>query len=191
MPGPLKNSSAFTRGVWTLITGTTLAQVIPFLITPILARYFFTKEDFGMLTVYTTTSMLLSKVTSFKYEYALVLEPKLSNRINLLGWCVMLVIGMTTVATLLALILEATLEGYLGSAVYFIPITLFSVGLSEIMNYWYNANRQYGTISIGKMSQAGGAESTKLIAGALEYSRLGLIAGRVAGGGRQHVSAGK
>ena len=67
-----ESQSEFSRNVLTLVTGTTLAQAIPVLISPILTRLY-SPEDFGVYAIYFSVLMITSVVATGKYEMAIVL----------------------------------------------------------------------------------------------------------------------
>jgi O-antigen/teichoic acid export membrane protein len=77
--------SSFLKDVFTLTAGTTFAQALPILITPILTRYFFTPEDFGILAVFMSVSGILSVGVTGGYENAIVLPEKEKDAVNLAG----------------------------------------------------------------------------------------------------------
>ena len=61
---PLKN-------VVTLITGTTVAQIIPFLISPILTRLY-KPEEFGNFTLYMSFVSVFGVIATLRYDLAVV-----------------------------------------------------------------------------------------------------------------------
>ncbi|OYT10601.1 MAG: hypothetical protein B6I18_08235 [Bacteroidetes bacterium 4572_112] len=75
------SNNEFWKNVATLLSASVLAQAIPFLLLPILQKWFFGPSDFGVLAIYTSVSLLLAGIASFKYELAIV------NSVELLVSC--------------------------------------------------------------------------------------------------------
>lgn len=76
--------SDFARQVTVLFAGSAFAQILPFLLLPILQRYFYTPEDFGVLSLYIVLADLIGKVGMFKLELGLVMHRKMKDASNLL-----------------------------------------------------------------------------------------------------------
>ena len=70
----LKPKSDFSKNVFTLITGTAIAQAIPIAISPILTRIY-NPEDFGVWALYISIITILASAITGKYELA-ILIPK-------------------------------------------------------------------------------------------------------------------
>ena len=67
--------SEFNKNVFTLIKGTTLAQLIVILASPILTRIY-TPEDFGVFALFSSALLILGAVATGKYELALMFPRK-------------------------------------------------------------------------------------------------------------------
>ena len=65
-------NSPFVKNVISLMTGTTAAQAIPILISPILTRLY-KPEEFGAFALYMAIASVLSVVVSGRYELAVIL----------------------------------------------------------------------------------------------------------------------
>ena len=80
--------SEFIRNVVTLITGTTVANVLPIAAAPILTRIF-TPKDFGLFAFYFSMVTILAVFTTARYELAITLPKKkklcISNRNFVMG----------------------------------------------------------------------------------------------------------
>jgi O-antigen/teichoic acid export membrane protein len=78
MISKLKPKSEFTRNVLTLMTGTTIAQVIPIAISPILTRLY-SPEDFGEFALFIAIASIFGFIANGRYEMALMLPKKDEN----------------------------------------------------------------------------------------------------------------
>src|SRR2546425_10423373 len=73
--------SEFIRHILTLITGTTIAQAIPLVVTPILTRIY-SPQDFGLFALYMSIIAILGVVATGRYELAIMLPEKDEDAIN-------------------------------------------------------------------------------------------------------------
>ena len=71
--------SEFFRNVCTLISGTTLAQIIPLAIYPALSRLY-TPEDFGVFALYTSILTISNIMATAKYELDILMRGEKINR---------------------------------------------------------------------------------------------------------------
>ena len=71
-------NTEFRRNVLTLLTGTTVAQLIPFLISPIITRLY-SPEDLGRLALFVSIISILSIISTCKYDAAILLPKEESN----------------------------------------------------------------------------------------------------------------
>ena len=78
----LKPKSEFSRNVFTLMTGTTIAQAIPIAISPILTRIY-TPEDFGLLALFLAITIIIGSIANGRYELAIMLPEKDEDAINI------------------------------------------------------------------------------------------------------------
>lgn len=175
----------FARDVFTLISGTTLAQAIPFLMLPILQRYFFSPADFGLLAVFTSFAEIFILAAALRYELAIVMQQRLKNAVNALGLSFFFVSLTTIIALLLIIIFHGQIVGFLeepaiGPFLYLVPVSILMAGSFKVFSYWYNRSGDYGLISGSKISQTVSGEGAKLATGMAGLAG-GLIIGRLIG----------
>ena len=87
----LKNirASEFVKNVFTIFTGNVVAQAIPFLMEPVLARIY-SPDDFAVVSVYLAVANLFSIVATGRYELAIMLpkeDKKSIKGLNLFHTC--------------------------------------------------------------------------------------------------------
>ena len=68
-------ASEFNRHVAAILSGSTLAQLIPLISEPILVR-FFTPVEFGILALFLAVATIFSSVATARYEMAIVLPKR-------------------------------------------------------------------------------------------------------------------
>ena len=76
------SGSEFSRNVLILMTGTTVAQSIPILISPILTRLY-SPEDFGLFALFLGIVSILGSIANGRYEIAIMLPKKDEDAINI------------------------------------------------------------------------------------------------------------
>lgn len=81
--GTEQETSKYLKAVFVLVSGTAIAQAIPFLLSPLLLRLY-TPKDFGFYGVFVSWVSVLSSFMSAKYELAIVLPESDDDGMNLL-----------------------------------------------------------------------------------------------------------
>jgi len=94
--GLFVRNDRFSRGVLTVLTGTTICKIIAFAAIPLLSRLF-TPEDFGVLALFSMVTATCATIVTWRYEAAVVLPDSDEEAINLLGVC----IGLSTATSIL------------------------------------------------------------------------------------------
>ena len=183
---PNKKVSSFSFDVFKLASGTAIAQALVILAMPLLTRLY-APELFGLLSVFTGITSVLTVFVCMSYEYAIVLPEDDGDASNLLGVSV----GFTTLFSLLTvpviciwggdiaqLFNVPTLVNYL----WMLPLSTFLSGLFSALNYWVSRTKQFGRLSIVKVTQSLAATLTKLGSGYAGYATGGMMVGANVGG---------
>jgi len=179
----LKLKSEFSRNVLTLMTGTTIAQAIPIAISPILTRIY-TPEDFGVLALFVAIVSVFGSIASGRYELAIMLPEKDEDAINVFA----LGLIITTIISLILLLVILLFNEYLiellgnreiGVWLYFIPITVFFIGLFNILSYFNNRKKQYKDIAMATIIKSIILAVVQLTIGFLKQGASGLIGGQI------------
>ena len=82
MVNKFKPKSEFSQNVLTLMIGTSIAQAIPILISPILTRIY-TPKDFGVLALFLAITTIFGSIANARYEIAIMLPKKDEDAINI------------------------------------------------------------------------------------------------------------
>ena len=177
--------SEFVRNVLKLISGTTLAQAIPFLILPIITRYY-TPDDFTVLENFMVFIEILVVLATFKYEFAIMQPNKDEDALQLVFLVILL---STTVSSIYFLIgfffgdsmaRAIPIPGFKDFAPW-IGIGVYLYALHLTFNYWFSRNKKYGMLATTKVVETSTAESTKLAWGIFKISNYGLVIGFITG----------
>lgn len=189
MIGRLLPKSAFARNVLTLMTGTTFAQAIPVMISPILTRLY-SPQEFGVFAFYLALVSVLSVLATGRYELAIMVPRKergaaavtviaLSASV-LVGAILFLVVALfgREIATLFNMS-----EHY--QLFYWVPLSVILMASYQALNYWCNRRSYYRKMATARMSQSISMSAAQVGAGYAGIGVFGLLGGAIAG----HFSA--
>jgi len=76
--------STFVRQVFTIFSGGAIAQIIPFLVEPLLTRIY-TPEEFALFAQFISITTLFTIVATARYELAIMLPNTLRLSVNILA----------------------------------------------------------------------------------------------------------
>lgn len=175
----------FARNVVTLMTGTTIAQGITIVISPILTRIY-SPEDFGAFAIYISLISVISVIATGRYELAIMLPEKDEEAVNILALSVMISFIVGILSLVLIFIFKQKILCLLNSAsignwLYAIPLTVFLMGVANAFNYWFNRKKKYQIMAKRRITQSLGTISINLIFGLLGLGIGGLIIGNIVG----------
>lgn len=182
----MKIKSDFAKNVLTVLSGSSIALVIPLLISPLLSRIF-SPEQFGYLALYVSMCAIGVVIASGRFELTIVLAP--SNRYAY--YLAMVAFGLTVLfcvvffvgSALLALFMPEFIERYLPIPVVFPLLTLgiFLLTATQILTAWSVRRKQYKQISQARVLQSAALCGGQLTTGALSFTMFGLVLGHTLG----------
>lgn len=168
-----------------LMSGSSIALLIPFIITPILTHYF-TPNDFGVWGTYSAVVAVVAVIANGRYELAIILPEKEGDAFNLFGASMLISLGVSVLSLILCFFfgdwLSTTLEmPELAPWLYFVPLAVFLIAIRQASNYWHNRNKRFDILSTGKIVQSGSTALTNLGIAKLFYFPMGLVIGTITG----------
>lgn len=177
--------SGFWRQVSVLAGGTAMAQVLVILSLPILTRLY-SPADFGVLQAYVSLTAIILVVTSWRYEYAIVLPKDDGDAAHLfvLSGCALII--TTVILSVLIFLPNSILFNFsnidsLRPYVWLIPIGVIGGGGYNILNYWAIRRNQYSAIALTQFGKSLGQVITQIALGVLTFGTSGLLLGDVIG----------
>lgn len=177
--------SKFSRNVFVLSTGTAISQVIPFIVLPILQKYFYGPSDFAMLATFVYFSEMIGVISTLKLEYAVGRQSTPQEARELVDAGFRVVAFSATGSLLLSVVCYFfdLIHGLhaLGAAIFLLPLVVACMGVIQLTSYWFNVRQEYSRLAANKMIQTTTGESLKLLTGFAGINFMGLIAGRTAG----------
>jgi len=168
----------FNKNLFTLMFGTALAQVIPFLLSPIISRLY-TPEAFGKYSLFISISGLLTIIATGKYDMAIILPKydKYAYHLVILSSILTLIFSFLVLVLLFPLKLIFKIEN-----LYFIlPFVVFAIGLNYVFDRFNNRIKNYKLMSIQRLIKSTVESIVSIFFAILFKNSLGLIWGFVIG----------
>lgn len=183
MINKLKPKSEFSRNVLTLMTGTTIAQAIPIAISPILTRIY-SPEDFGVFALFVAIASIFGSIVNGRYELAIMLPKKNENAINVVALGLVIAVFISFILLILVIFFKNYFiiilrNKEIGIWLYFIPVTVFFIGLFNILSYWNNRKKYYQDIANATIIKSIILSIIQLFIGILKPGVAGLISGQI------------
>lgn len=133
-----------------LLSANIIAQIIGLVVYPILTRIY-SPEDFGLLNLFLSISSILVILSTAEYYNAIVLPKEEKKAISIVQVCLLLLILITILTTISIGFSKQIASLFntpkLAEYYWMMPIIVFTLGLWNILNYWYIRNTQYNNIS--------------------------------------------
>ncbi len=180
-------NGGFARNSIILITGSSVAQLITILASPFLTRLY-SPSDFGAYAIYTSILAILGIVSCWRYDTSIVLPKDDEDASNLLGLSVVVCFLSTIFTLFFFLFFGKHISRLLGISNFsnwllLLPISVLSVGLFQIFNYWNIRQNKFKRLAKREITQSVTISTSSIIFGGA-FSLLGaggLVLGNVLG----------
>jgi|TARA_R110002072_G_scaffold212927_1_gene370341 O-antigen/teichoic acid export membrane protein len=177
--------SEFTKNVMRLVGSSTVAIAITLISLPIITRIY-SPEDFGQFQILLSTVGVLSVITSFRYEIAIVL-PKGRAEASAVYTLALIFLVLTTLLIALAffffggaflgLLNAEVLEPYL----FLMCIAIFLAGVVQVLRYAITREKRFKELGGNRVIEAASAQGMKISLGLFSPTFLSLFISQVAG----------
>jgi len=179
----LLKANPFFKNVVTLASGTTIAQGLQLVVSPILTRLY-TPDEFGLLALFVSFTAFLSVLATGRYELAVILPEKESHARKIVRLCIILLALSLIVFTLIFTfgrngILAFITDKRIGGWLYFVPVTVFLFSAFEVFKYYCIRHKAYRAVSESSIIKAGTASLVPLAFGFGNTGAMGLILGYI------------
>lgn len=171
-----------------LISGTTLAQLIPILLQPVLRRLYL-PETFGAYSVYLSLIGIISIISSFKYDLAIVLPKKIKLAANVLFLSIIFNILVCAVFLAVIIIWQNDILIFLNLSpkftifLFVVPIGVFLYSSYQCLNNWLIREKGFLPLTLNKFVRRGSEGVSQATLGIVNASG-GLLYGDIIG----HIS---
>lgn len=177
--------SEFHKNVITLMSGAIIAQIIPFIFSPVLSRIFSVK-DFAQLGIFSSIVTITSVVATGKFDYAIMIPKDDDDASTLLFVSFLLSIIYIFVLSFICLIfgnflVDNTNYVFLKDSLYLIPIAVFTVTSFSTLNYWVTRSKEYKVLAHNKVIKNLTTTSSSILIGFSRIIEGGLIIGQYLG----------
>lgn len=177
----------FFKNVMVLMTGTTLAQAIPILVSPVLTRIY-SPEQYGTLALFMSIVTVIAVIATFRYELSIMLPASDEDAINVFALAVFIALILSLFIILIILGFNQQFSCWLNNPsistwLYFVPLMVLLIGLYQSMHYWMSRHRQYRRLATAQVTRSGVKAGTQI---GLAYiipsvGTAGLITGAIVG----------
>ena len=175
--------SEFSKNILTILTGSSIAQLIPLLVSPLLTRIY-SPEDFGIFALYLSVLMIISSVATGRYEMAIMLAKDDEEVAAIVRVIILIMFSFSTVVLLIVFLCSHTISIQLGnekleSWLYFMPLSIISVGTYQTLNYLLIRYKYFKTVSTNKVFATTTNSSFQVYIGFVFETAFGFLIGRL------------
>jgi len=177
--------SDYIKNILTLMTGTTISQIIPIVMSPIFSRIY-RPEDFGVLALFMSFVGILSVIAAGRYDLAIMLPKDDKEAINIIVFSLIIVLSFSIAVFIGIIVFNNSIVIFLKnedikSWLFFVPLCVFITGIFQVFNFWYSRKKQFKLISVARVTHAAGTVATRLGLGLAGFKPGGLIVSTVLG----------
>ncbi|MBC8569470.1 lipopolysaccharide biosynthesis protein [Zongyangia hominis] len=178
--GMFKND--FVKNVLILVSGSTIAQFLPVILSPLLGRLY-TPSDFGVYTLFTSTVNILGQLVGLKYDFAIVVSDLDEKANGLFFLSMSLTVGISA-AMILAFPFATPIDRLLGGDghigwIFCLPLAALMTGMYSSLNYYNVRLKQYKAITNANIIKTVVQSILQLGFALLHWGAMGLILGQM------------
>lgn len=164
------------------MSGTMIAQVINLALNIVLFNHFYDSVDNAEFGMFSRVIGVAAAIATARYEFAMPIAKADVHSFRLYRLALRIAF-ITSGISGVVLIIPVLLQGNISDALFYglIPFGMFLAAYYSIGTNWAIRNRQFRSISLSKVTSAGGGGLLKLTFGWLGFGYIGLIAGTVGG----------
>lgn len=164
---------SLTRATLTLLAGSALAQALPLLLGPWIARLY-TPAEYGQFSLLWTVASNLAVVGCARYEFALALETGEKGAAALLALCLRVLLAMTATAILVGAAWMFWADLSVAAA---LPLAVLALAASQALAQWAARAAEFATLARARVVQWGGGAVAQLGFGLMQAGPWGLVGG--------------
>lgn len=171
----------FNKNILKLMTGTTISQAIPIMISPILTRIY-EPSDFGIYAMFMSIVMIFASIINARYDAAIMLPRKDSDAINIFALALIISIVISLILLIFIIIFYDKLiliigDEKIGLWLYFIPLGTFFIGLFNSLSFFNNRKKFYSDIAKANIIKSVILAVIQISIGLIKSGATGLISG--------------
>lgn len=180
-----KTDKNINKNIFILFTGSTLAQLIPIAIAPILTRLY-SPEEFGLLAIFISLAAIFSPIASLRYELSILLPKSNSDAKDLAYLCFGIICFFTLIFFVIILFARILFFEFfiglgVGNYIFLLPVLFFLMGTFNVFNQLKVRVKDFKIITFAVSLKAIGISLIQASLGFLKIGSLGLIMGQIIG----------
>ena len=173
----------FAKNIVTLLTGTTAAQIVPFLLSPVLTRLY-SPDDFGVLALFFSICSVLSVLAAGRYELSIVIPKKDSDAVNIVALSIVISVVFSLFLQLVFALFNSAISELLGNEsisfwLYFVPLVVFMMSLYNILRYFSIRIKDFKNVAVTRAVKSSAGAALKLLFGFAGFTSGGLVTGEI------------
>lgn len=149
-------SNTYVMQIFTLMSGTFIAQLVMLAFVPILTRLY-SPTEFGIYSLFLSVSNVLGLVSSLKYDQAIMLPRSDRNALALVVLSIFITLGMVVLVGLSVFLFDGLIIRYfngLSDVIWLIPAGVFLTGFLQIFNAYSSRYQFYRQLSVVRVINA-------------------------------------
>lgn len=178
-------SKQYGRNIARLMVGSTIAQAIPVIISPILTRIY-TPADLGVLGLFLALSNIFGQISNGRYELAIGLPQDDEDAIHVAAVCLLITCSLSLVLFVLVCCFDRTFAHWLGNLniklwLYFVPLAVLLIGVFQVLNYLSIRMSLFSSVAKANVVKSVCSAAVQVGLGLLKPGAFGLILGNLFG----------
>lgn len=171
--------SEFFINISTLVTGSFISQIIPFMVAPVISRLYY-PEDYAIVAAYNSITVFFTIIATGMYSSALMIDKSNEEAFITALVAIIITISITLISLLVFLLFNETIARITGIEnitfwLYLIPLTVFFTGGYQTLNMWNNRLKRYRRLATNRIIQTLITSGSTLLFGFLSYHSTGLM----------------
>ncbi|MEE9370791.1 MAG: oligosaccharide flippase family protein [Sedimentisphaerales bacterium] len=170
-----------------VMTGTALAQIIGFALTPVISRLF-TSEDFGLFGSFNAVLAVVAAGVTLQYSQAIMLPKKDEDAANVFAISLLSVIAITLACFFITYIFSDWLLGILKAPqskwlIWFLPVGIGISGMNQSFQAWCVRRKAFKRTAFSQMVRACVVGILQIVTGLFHFGGEGLVSSSVTANG--------
>ncbi len=178
-------SSRFLRNVTVVMSGTAVAQLLGYVLMPVIARLY-SPSDFGLFGSFQAVATAIAAGVTLQYSQALLMPTEQDDAANLMAVSLLSVLSITVLCALLVLLFrDATLRllrlDALSHIAWILPIAIAVTGVNQTLQAWSIRRKAFTSTSVSQVVRTVVAFSVQTGSGLAHAGGGGLVGGAAIG----------
>lgn len=170
--------SSFIKNAFIVMSGTAIAQIIGFAITPIISRLY-TPSDFGIFGSFNAVSTVVSAVATLEYTQAIFLPKEKGEAINLFCVSCLCTFCVSFLCLIICLIAPSFFNRIMQTsnvwAIVLLIISIFVSGINQSCQSWCVRSKAFNQTSISQVVRSISSNGMQIVFGYFKLGPAGLV----------------